>query len=91
MCRNITKERFWNFRNITQILENVLIYKNVLQMQKQLIFIGNTFNFMQAEIANISHSVELRIELVECTDLEMLKGWAKLPIFYLANAMNFNK
>ena len=81
--------------NITRILENVHIYKNVLHMQKQLIFIGKIFDCMPAENTNISDSVELWMDLIECADLEMHKdsiqrrmNEAVLPIHYLANVMN---
>ena len=62
--------------NIPRILENKLVYKNILNMQKQLIVMRNTFDCMQTENTNISDYLELWIDLTECSDLE-------LPIHYL--------
>lgn len=81
--------------NITRILENVLIYKDVIHMQKQMKYIGKIFDCMQADNTNISDSVELWLDLMECVDLKMHRDniqkrmhQAVLPIHYLANMMN---
>lgn len=81
--------------NITRILENVLLYKEAIQMQTQLKRIKKIFDCMQAEKTNISDVVELWLDLAECSELIMHKDniqkrmhEALLPIHYLANMMN---
>ena len=52
-------------RNSIKILENVMIYKEVLQIQKGLTEIGKDLDEMQAKKTNIANSVELWLNVKE--------------------------
>lgn len=81
--------------NIAKIIDNVQIYKESLNLIKQLKEVSRVLDLLQSDSTNLSHAVELWLDLVESSDLESYKeiilkrmNQALQPFHYLANIMD---